>query len=234
MMTAWILGTFFFLFVICFIVYVQTIDVNEPESAPRSRPAAVSSSTDTDGLVADMGKYLISKDYQVVFSPRAFVGYPFGIKVVFARTDASEPVPLKPAARTGNPRSNVQRSFKASEYHGWPESALKDPELTVVGGRVEFESEEMEPTIRVELKSPGDSFQAIKTFEERVLKRDGNTVFFFWLNPLEAKPGSLNMLVSRVPGTSAAETTAGNGDRGEELATIALTVPVTPFPIALR
>jgi hypothetical protein len=232
MMTAWILGTFFFLFVICFIVYVQTIDVSEPESAPGGPPAAVGSST--DGLVADGGKHLISKDYQVVFSPRAFVDYPFGIRVVFARADASEPVPLKPAARTGNPRSNVQRSFKVSEYHGWPESALKDPELTVVGGRVEFESEALEPAIRVDLRAPGGAFQAIKTSEERVLKRDGNTVFSLWLNPLEAKPGSVDVLVSRVPGTSVAEAAAGNGDRGEELATIALTVPVTSFPIALR
>jgi hypothetical protein len=181
-----------------------------------------------------MGRYLISKDYQVVFSPRAFVGYPFGISVVFARADGSEPIPLKPAARTGNPRSNVQRSFEPSEYHRWPESALKDPELTVVGGRLEFESEELEPAIRVELKFPERSFRAIKTSEERVLKRDGNTVFSFWLDPRKAELGSLHMLVSRVPGTSAAKTAAGNGHRGEELATIALTVPVTSFPIALR
>jgi hypothetical protein len=232
MMTAWILGTFFFLFVICFIVYVQTIEVSEPEAAPATSGAAVSSSS--GHLVAASGKYLIARDYQVVFSPRVFVNYPFGIRVVFARADASAPIPLKPAPRTGNPRSNVQRSFKASEYHGWAESALEDPELTVVGGRVEFESEELEPAIRVELQSPGKSFRPIKTSEERVLKRDGNTVFSFWLNPREAELGSLNMLVSRVPGTSAAKTAAGNGHRGEELATIALTVPVTSFPIALR
>lgn len=232
MMTAWILGSFFFLFVICFIVYVLTIDVSESEFAPRSRPAEVSSSI--DGLVVNSGKCLIAKDYQVVFSPRAFVDYPFGIRVVFARANTSEPVPLKPAVRNGTARSNIQRSFEASEYHGWPESALKDPELTVIGGRIEFESQETEPVIRVELKSAEESFQAIKTVEERVLKRDGNTVFSFWLNPLEARLGSVHLLFSRLPRTTAAETVAGNGDRGEELATIALTVPVTSFPIALR
>lgn len=232
MMTAWILGTFFFLFVIAFIVYVQTVEVSKPESARRSRPAEAGSSTDV--LVADSGKYLIAKNYQVVFSPRAFVDYPFGIRVVFAGANGSEPLPLKSAARTGNPRSNVQRSFETSEYHGWPESPLQDPELTVLGGRLEFESVELEPAIRVELKAAGEAFQPTKTVEERVLKGDGDTVFSFWLNPLEAKLGSVDLLVFRPPRTIAAEPVAGEGDRGEELATIALTVPVTFFPIALR
>jgi hypothetical protein len=232
MMTAWILGSFFFLFVIGVIVYVLTIDVSEPESAPRSRPAAVSGPR--DHLVEDSGKCLIAKDYQVVFSPRAFVDYPFGIRIVFARANNSGPAALKPAVRNGTPRSNVQRSFEVSEYHGWPESPLKDPELTVISGRVEFESEETEPVLRVELKSAGESFQAIKSVEERVLKREGNTVFSFWLNPLEARQALVDLLVSRPPRTTAAETVAGNDDKGEELATIALTVPVTSFPIALR
>jgi hypothetical protein len=232
MTTAWILGSFLFLFVISFIVYVLTIDVSEPEFSSRSRPPAAS--RPADAPVAAGGKYLVSRDYQVVFSPRAFVDYPFGIRVVLAAANTSEPHRLKPAARSGSPRSNVQRSFKASEYHGWPESAWKDPELTVIGGRVEFEAQEAEPAIRVELKSAGRSFQAIKTVEERVLRGEGDTVFSFWLKPLEAKTGSVAVLVSRVPGTGAAETAAGNGSGEEELATISLTVPVASFPIALR
>jgi hypothetical protein len=232
MLTPWILGSFFFVFVIGVVVYVLTVDASQPKIAPRSRPGTISSSE--HDLVAASGKYMISKNYQVVFSPRAFVDYPFGIKVVFARPDTSEPVIWKPAERTGHGRSNVQRSFRESEYHGWPQSALEDPELMVIGGRLEFESEEAEPTIRVELKSSKESFQAIETPEDRVLNRDGDAVFSFWVTPLASGTAALALVVSRVAGTFEPTTAGNNGRTGQDLTTIALTVPVTGFPVALR
>jgi hypothetical protein len=232
MVTTWILGSFFFIFILCAIVYVLTIDVRQPEIIRQSCAEAVSSSV--DGLAADSGKYLISKSYQVVFSPRVFVDYPFGVRVVFANPDTTVPIIRKPAERTGHRRSNVHRSFRASEYNGWPQSALQDPELTVIGGRIDFESEEAEPGIRVELKPPGESFQAIKTVEEHVLKRGEETAFSLWLHPLEPKISSLALVVSLVEGTAEATTFGTDGRNCRELATLALTVPVTFFPIALR
>jgi len=232
MLTTWILGSCFFVFVICVVVYVLTIDASQPNGNQRSRAGTISSSDHC--LVAARGKYIISKDYQVVFSPRAFVDYPLGIRVVFAKPETSKPVIWKSAERTGHARSNVQRSFRESEYHRWPHSALEDPELMVIGGRLEFESEEAEPTIRVELKSSKESFQTIETAEDRVLERDGDAVFSFWLTPLASETASLGLVVSRVAGTFEPETAGKNGRTGHELTTIALTIPVTFFPIALR
>jgi len=232
MLTPWIVGSFFFVFVICVVIYVLTIDVSQPKSARQSRPETISPSG--NGQVAASGNYIISRDYQVVFSPRAFVDYPFGIRVVFANPDTSDPVIWKPAERTGPARSNVQRTFCESEYYGWPQSALEDPELMVIGGRLEFESKEAEPTIRVELTCPKESFEAIETAEERVLKREEDAVFSFWVNPLTSATGWLALVVSRVAGTVEPTTVGSDGRNGRELATIALTVPVTFFPVALR
>jgi hypothetical protein len=222
MLTAWILGSIFFTFILGMIAYVLTIKVEQPEITRKTRAETVGSSV--DGPTADTGKYLISKGYRVVFSPRAFVDYPFGVRVVFAKPDTSNPTILKPAEKTGNRRSNVQRSFRASEYHGWPQSAIQDPELTVIGGRIEFESEEAEPEIRVELKPPGESFKAIKTADEQVLRQSEETAFSLWLHPLESKTSSLVVVISLVEGTA----------KSRELARTALAVPVTFFPIALR
>jgi hypothetical protein len=232
MLTAWILGSCFFVFVICVVVYVLTIDVSQPDSTQRSRAETISSSE--QGPVAARGKYIVSKDYQVVFSPRAFVDYPFGIKVVFAEPGASGPVLWKSAERTGHASSNVRRSFRETEYHGWLDSALEDPELMVIGGRLEFESEEVEPTIRVEVKSSKESFRTIETSEDRVLERDRDAVFSFWLTPLAPEAASLALVIFRVSGRFEPETAGRNGRTGHELTTIALTVPVTFFPIALR
>ena len=232
MVTTWVLGSLFFVFVICVVVYVLTIEASQPERPQGGRAGTISSPD--HGLVGVNGKYIISKNYQVVFSPRAFVDYPFGIKVVFAKADTSEPVIWKSAEKTGNARSNIQRSFQESEYRGWPHSALEDPELMVIGRRLQFESEEAEPTIRVELKCPKESFQAMETFEECVLKRDEDAVFSFWLTPLASETAALALVVSHAAGTFEPEAAGKNGRTGHELTTIALTVPVTFFPIALR
>ena len=232
MVTTWILGSFFFIFVLCTIVYVLTINAHQPDISRQSRAEDVR--TTADYLVAESGKYLISKSYQVVFSPRVFVDYPFGVRVVFAKPGLSMPIIRKPAERTNHNRSNVHRTFRASEYSGWPQSALEDPELMVIGGGVEFESDEAEPGIRVEVKPSGESFQAIKTAEEHLLRRAEETVFSLWLHPLEPKISSLEIVVSLVQGTVESITAGTDGTKSRELATIALTVPVTFFPIALR
>ena len=99
---------------------------------------------------------------------------------------------------------------------------------------MEFESDEAEPGIRVEVKPSGESFQAIKTAEEHLLRRAEETVFSLWLHPLEPKISSLEIVVSLVQGTVESITAGTDGTKSRELATIALTVPVTFFPIALR
>jgi hypothetical protein len=215
MLAAWILGSLFFVFVIGFILYVLRTDVSRPE--PATRPAG----TPPGEPAADSGKHLISRDYQIAFSSRVFVNYPFGVRMVFARPGTAGPVAA--------PGSNHRPAFQESEYYGWSRPAVEDPELTVVSGHIEFEAEGVAPTIRVELKPAGESFQAIATVAEQALRRDGDVVFSFWLNPLEPRVGSLKVMVSHIPGAP-----AGDGKTGHELAAISLTVSAVPFPIALR
>jgi hypothetical protein len=231
MQTAWILGSFFFIFILCAIAYVLTLHVPQPEISRQSHAEAVASTV--VGRVADSGKHRIAKSYQVVFSPRAFVDYPFGVRVVLAKPDMSQPIVRKLAERTEHRRSNVHRSVQQSEYTGWPQSALQDPEVTVIGGHIEFESGEAEPGIRVEVKPPGGTFQEIKTVEEQALRQAEETVFSLWLHPIEAKISTLAVAISLVE--EGAETTpAKSGRNFHELAAITLIVPVTVFPIALR
>ena len=228
MLATWIFGSLFFVFIICFIIYILAADTDQSQSA-LGEMGIDKPSTSVPAL--DNGQYRISRDYQVIFSPRVFVNYPFGIKIVFPKSKISEPAILKSAESNGNPRSNVQRGLRENEYYGWPQSALEDPELTVVGGHVEFESKRIEPVIRVELKSARESFQAIKAVDECVLKRDEDAVCSFWLNPLKSEAGSLAISVSQ-PAESVGP--AGSEEDKDELAAIRLTVPVTFFPIVLR
>jgi hypothetical protein len=222
MLTAWILGLSFLTFILTIIIYVLTINVSQPQITRHGREETVRFSA--DDLAAKSGNYLISKGCQVIFSPRAFVDYPFGIRVVFAKPDTSNPTIWKEAERTETERSNVHRILQAGEYCGWPHSAVQDPEMTVIGRSIEFESEQAEPGIRVEVQFPGESFQEIKSAEEKVLKRYGETVFSLWLHPLEPKTTSLPVVISL----------AEEAARCRELAMITLTVPVTFFPITLR
>ena len=227
----WILGSLFFLFVIGFIMFVLTTDVKQPEPAKADRMGRPTSSS--GDLATVNGKRLISRSYQVIFSPRVFVNYPFGIRVVFAKSGMPEPVVMyKMAEVNGNPRSNVQRRLQEEEYYGWPQSAVEDPELSVIGGEIEFESEREEPTVRVELKSARESFHVIEAVKQQALKRDEDTVFSFWLNPLTAESSSLVIGFSQV--AESVNTTTGNGNNSREIAVIPLTVPVRFFPIALR
>jgi len=232
MQATWILGSFFFIFMVCAIVYVLTLNVPQPEIFRHGRAEMASSAV--DGPVADSGKHLIAKSYQVVFSPRAFVDYPFGVRVVLAKPDLSQPIIWKPAERTEHGRSNVHRIFRAREYTGWPQSALQDPEVTVIGGRIEFESSKAEPGIRVEVKPPEETFQAIKTVEEQALRQAEKTVFSLWLRPIEPKVSSIEVVISLVEGAAETTTPGPAGRNSHELAAISLTVPVTFFPIALR
>jgi hypothetical protein len=233
MLAAWILGSLFFVFIISFILYISATDVSQREPAGQSHTETASPLVNES--VAHSGKCLISRDYLVVLSPRVFIDYPFGIRVVFARPGTSAPATTCRLAETnGNPRSNLQRVFRESEYYGWPQSALEDPELTVIGGRIEFESEEVSPTIRVELKSGTRSFQAIETAAERVLSRERDTVFSFWLNPLKAETGSFKLVVSHMSRAAGTAVAASNGKASHELAAIPLTVVAVSFPIALR
>jgi hypothetical protein len=232
MQATWILGSFFFIFMLCAIAYVLTLKVPRPEIFRKSRAEAVASPV--DGLVADNGKYRIAKSYQVVFSPRAFVDYPFGLRVVLAKPDMSQPIIRKSAERTEHRRSNVHRSVQASEYTGWPQLALQDPELTVIGGHFDFESGEAEPGIRVEVKPPGETFQAIKTVEEQALRQAEETVFSLWLHPIEPKISTLAVVISLVEGSAETTTPGRSGRNFHELAAVSLTVPVIFFPIALR
>jgi hypothetical protein len=138
MLAAWILGSAFFVFVICFILYVVATDVSQPESAGDGRAQVTGALLDKPA--ADSEKHLICRDYQIVFSSRVFVNYPFGVRMVFARPGMGEPIAA--------PGSNHRPAFQESEYYGWSRPAAEDPELAVVSGHIEFEAEESAPTIR--------------------------------------------------------------------------------------
>ena len=231
MLTAWILGSFFFVFIVCFLLYVLRTEVSRPEPVQEDRSTTVS--PPADHLRTTSGKYLITRDYRIVFGPRVFVNYPFGVQVVFDGQGTSGPTLWKRAETNRNPRSNVQRPFRESEYHAWPRSALEDPELTVIGGHIEFESEEAEPVVRVELQSARESFQIDQAVKKGTLKQDEEVIFSFWLNPLASEVSSLTVVIS-CDGRMAEVTTAGNGKETHELAAVSFTVPVTSFPIPLR
>jgi hypothetical protein len=225
MLAAWVLGSLFFVFIFAFVLYVLTTDVSRPETAGQS--AANTASPRGDGLLAaSKGKQRISRDCQIVFSPTAFVNYPLTLRVVFPMSEASES-----GSADESPELSARRGFQESDYHYWPQLARKDPQLLVKSGHIEFEAEEAEPTIRVELRFAGESFQAIKAGQEQVLKRDGDTVYSFWLNPLKAQEELLTAVISH---GAKADVAAHNGKAGLELTAIPLTLAVAHFPIRLR
>lgn len=211
MPSAWIWGTLFLVFIGGFILYVLSVDTPSSKEARENVPAAPSP-PDVDPVM-ETGKYRIARNYQVVLSTQAFVNYPFGLRVILP----TEPPESRPQAR---------RDFQESDYHSWPQAVGDDPQLVVKSGRIEFDAEEAEPPIKVELQFAREAFEMIQTSEEQVLWQDRDVVYSFWLNPLTAQEHLLAAAISRV---TAREETARS-----ELATIPLAVSVTHFPIRLR
>jgi hypothetical protein len=222
MLAAWGLGSLFFVFIFAFVLYVLKTDVSRPEIVGQSA-ANTAIPRDNDLLAAGREKHRISRDYQIVFSPMAFVNYPLTLRVVFPISGASES-----GSAAESPGSNARRGFQESDYHYWPQLARQDPQLLVKGGRIEFEAEEAEPTIRVELRFAGESFQAIQASEKQVLKRDRDTVYSFSLNPLKAQEELLTAVISH------SARAARNGKADLELTAIPLALSVAHFPIRLR
>ena len=117
-----------------------------------------------------------------------------------------------------------QRTFQASDYIRWRQPD-QDPHLIVKRGSIEFETEDTEPIIRVELRLAAESFEASAMVAEVVLRRNQYAACSLSLNPLKAQASALTVVISR---------TARNGQPGAELATVSLVVPVEHFPIRLR
>jgi hypothetical protein len=238
MLAAWVLGTLFFAFIFGFILYALTIDVRQPEVTWLSGANAPGPRGD-DLLTEGGGKHRVSRDYQIVFSPKVFVNYPFGLKVVFPMAEAPEPGTVcELDSVTEGPQMDVKRGFRESDYYSWPRVAKEDPQLIVRGGHIEFEAEEAEPAIRVELRPDGGAFQTMQASGEQTLKRDRDTVYSFWLNPLQAHEGLLTAVISLVTNTAiggqGTTSVADNGKASLELAAIPLAVSVVHFPIRLR
>jgi hypothetical protein len=202
---AWILGVFFFVFLFAAIAFILATNPGQPVVAPpRYEDATVNKDKG--------GNRRIARDFQIEFSPQAFVNYPFGLSVVFpAKPSNSEPVAF-------------QRTFQASDYIRWRRPD-QDPHLIVKRGSIEFETEDTEPIIRVELRFAAESFEASATVAEVVLRRNQHAACSLSLNPLKAQASALTVVISR---------TARNGQPGAELATVSLVVPVEHFPIRLR
>ncbi len=66
------------------------------------------------------------------------------------------------------------------------------------GDRLQFEAQEEEPLVKVELRFPEDEFRANKTEEQRKLKPDEETRFSFLLKPLKAEHCTLSVVISYV------------------------------------
>ena len=210
----WIWGALFLAFIGGFVLYVLAADTRPSREARPQEPAgrARQALQESAWRATKHSKHHIARDYQVVFSAQVFVNYPFGLRIIFP----AEPPGLQ---------SNARRAFQESDYHSWPQ-AVDDPQLVVKSGRLEFETEEAEPLLGVELQFAGEAFEVTQASQGQALRQDKDVVYAFWLNPLTAKEHMLTAVISRVAARD--ETTRF------ELATIPLSVSVTHFPIRLR
>jgi hypothetical protein len=220
MIATWILGSFFFVFIVCFVCFVWTRKV--PDAAVVRQASDETSGPPVGELPGGDEKQQIAREYRIELSPRVFVNYPFGIRVVFAR-----------AGTIGqeNPAQMVESRHWSSGYYGWPAAAQEDSELIVKAGRLEFEAGEAKPRVQVRLGFANDSFATNGMTVDRTLQKERDTVFSFWLNPLHAGGRSITVALSQI----VEETVGGKAKRvSRELATIPLDVSVTEFPIRLR
>ena len=231
MLAAWILGSLFFVFIFGFILYVLTRNVAEPGM---TRPGVrIALQGKTDPITKDRNEQRISRDYQVVFSPQAFVHYPFGLRVVIAAEGSSK---TKPAVVGSH--SNGRCHFEESYYYNWPQAAHEDAQLVVQNGHFEFEVAEVEPAIRVELRFTGEVFQEPPSEQEQIVRQDKATIYSFWLTPLKAQECLLTIVFSsapRVPTDGRGKISMAANSRPEfESVTLPLAISVTHFPIRLR
>ena len=173
---AWILGVSFFIFIFAALAYIVGTKPDQPV-------AALLPDENGTGEKDGGGTRKIVRDFRIEFSPQAFVNYPFGFRVVFpAKLSNSEPVAF-------------QRTFQASDYIRW-RPPDQDPHLIVKRGSIEFETEDTEPIIRVELRLAAESFEASAMAAEVVL-RNQHAACSLSLNPLKAQASALTVVISR-------------------------------------
>jgi len=229
-MAPWILGSLFFVFIFGFILYVLTRNVAEPGIVRPGIKMALEGNTNS--ITKNRYKQRISRDYQVVFSPQAFVHYPFGLRVVIAAEGFSE---IKPVV--SDFPLNGRCHFEESYYYNWPQAANEDAQLVVQNGQFEFEVTEAEPAIRVELRFTGGVFQEPPSAQEQIVRRDRETTYSFWLTPLKAQECLLTIVIS--PGTKVSVDGRGKISTADsrpefESVTLPLVISVTHFPVRLR
>jgi hypothetical protein len=220
MIATWILGSFFFVFIVCFVCFVWTRKI--PDAAVVRQAGDEAGGPPGGESPGGDEKQQIAREYRIEVSPRVFVNYPFGIRVVFAGAGTIS---------QENPAQGVESRHWSSSYYGWPAAAGEDSELIVKVGRLEFEAGEAKPRVQVRLECGKDSFATNGTTIDRTLRQDRDTVFSFWLNPLSAGGRSITVVLSQI----VEERVDGKAKKvSHELATIPLDVSVTEFPIRLR
>lgn len=72
----------------------------------------------------------------------------------------------------------------------------EEPKIIVRDGHIQFEAREEEPTVKVELAFADGSFETNETIQEKPLKKQGETVFSFWLKPLKSEDCLLTVTIS--------------------------------------
>ena len=207
MLAGWILGVFFFIFIFAAVGFILATKTNPP---PAQSSIAPGERTNPEDQLAAKGKYWIRRDYRIEHSPQAYVNYPFGLRVVFS-TETHAPL-------------NIRRGFQESDYIRWAQPD-EDPHLIVQHGYIEYEAEEPEPVVRLELKFAAESFEPTPSVIEKTLRQNQQAVYPFWLNPLKEQVSSLTVVFSGAQ---------RDGQPNRELATVPLRVPIEYFPIRLR
>jgi len=203
----WVLGSFFFIFVLGFIVYVVATEVPEQPVVPGA--AANAGDILSSGMLSALeGRRLVSVSYRVYIDRATIVNYPFNLAVVIG------------GSRVG------------------PQSVLEDRDVEIREGRLQFETVEPEPVLRVEVRFAAGSLELPEASQEQSLGVVQDTVYSFWPSPVEARQAALTVAISHVT----KEPEDGQGvvsgqsieNAGTELVTIPLTISPVPFPIRLR
>lgn len=205
----WVLGSFFFVFILGFIVYVVATEV----PAQRVTQKAVADGRDVPWgdswiQIAGEGRRSVSVGYRLLVDRTTIVNYPFGLRVVINGSRAGSHL------------------------------APGDRDAEILEGELQFETTEAAPVLRVQVRfAPGD-LQLPEAWQEGRLTRAQETVYSFWPSPVESWPTSLTVAISHVAAGTQERlgTVPGRyeGDEVSELATIPLTISPVAFPIRLR
>jgi hypothetical protein len=165
----------------------------------------------------------VSLEYRVTMSAPTFVNYPLGVRILFGDIARGSP------NRDQSP--HACRMLEESDSHAWPLGGKNDAQPQVGSGKIDFDEEEGEPRLGVELLYDNSAFEPLRTQAMVNLGQSPGVVCSLWLNPLKEGESLLTLVIGR-QGQSIGSDTSNAGSQA--LVTVSLLVKVTEFPIRLR